>query len=203
MAEKQEKKPEEKAPAAAPAGEKPASGGLFKSMPVLVGVVMVVEAAVLFAGFKLLGGGPKVTHGAELTASEESEDGGHGGHGAEGEAGAAKVDKKKLVELQVAELKAPNKMTGRTFLYDVSIFVVTKGEHKDSVEQSIKDRDATIKDRIRTIIAQTNPDRLGGGSEPGLETLRRQIRYQLEELLGEGMIEEVLVPRCIPYRTEF
>ena len=46
-------------------------------------------------------------------------------------------------------------------------------------------------------------EKLGGGSEPGLETLRRQMKHQLDEIIGEGMIEEVLIPRCIPYRQDF
>jgi len=60
-----------------------------------------------------------------------------------------------------------------------------------------------IKDRIRTIIAQSDPEKLGGGSEPGLETLRRQVKYQLDEIVGEKIVDEVLVPRCIPFRTDY
>jgi flagellar basal body-associated protein FliL len=60
-----------------------------------------------------------------------------------------------------------------------------------------------IKDRVRTIIAQSDPDKLIGGAEPGLETLRRQVKYQLDEIIGEGLIDEVLVPKCIPFRTDF
>ena len=105
--------------------------------------------------------------------------------------------------MAVLEFKAPNKQTGRTFLYDVSIFAVAKADHQKAVEETIKAREATIKDRIRTIIAQSDPDKLGGGSEPGLETLRRQVKYQLDELVGEGMINEVLIPRCIPYRVDY
>ena len=60
-----------------------------------------------------------------------------------------------------------------------------------------------ITDRVRTIIAQSDPEKLGGGSEPGLETLRRQVKYQLDEIVGEGVVEEVLVPRCIPFRTDY
>jgi flagellar basal body-associated protein FliL len=60
-----------------------------------------------------------------------------------------------------------------------------------------------IQDRIRTIIAQSDPEKLSGGSEPGLETLRRQVKYQLDEIIGDGMIDEVLVPRCIPFRTDY
>jgi flagellar basal body-associated protein FliL len=96
-------------------------------------------------------------------------------------------------------------MSGRTFLYDISIYAVVKGENMKTVTEKLKEREALIKDRVRTIIAQSDPEKLGGGSEPGLETLRRQVKYQLDEMLGgkEGLIEEVLVPRCIPFRTDY
>jgi hypothetical protein len=170
---------------------------------------MLIEAAVLFAGFKMLGGGaPKVAPGAELSDGKGEEGGGEeggGGHG-DGHGGGEKpkkVDKKKLIEVQVVDFKAPNKVSGRTLLFDVSFVVQTKGENEEKVKGAIKDREALIKDRVRTIIAQTDPEKLVGSSEPGLETLRRQVKYQLDMIIGDGLIEEVLVPRCIPIRTDF
>ena len=201
-------KPDKKLYASPPGGEKAAAakGGLLAKTPVLLGAVMVLEAAVLLAGFKLLGGGPQHAAGAELTTSEEGET--HGdGHGGKGETkgkGKGKAgDRKKAVELNVLDFKAPNKVNGRTFLYDVSIFVVCKSEHEKQVKETLKEREALIKDRVRTIIAQSDPEKLVGGSEPGLETLRRQVKYQLDTIIGEGMIEEVLVPKCIPFRTDY
>lgn len=202
MAEKQEKKHEAApAPAAAPAEKKEsAKGGLLSKTPVLMGGVMIIEAVVLFAGIKFLGGGGShPAQGAELTTTE----GGESAHGEGGEGAATPVDKKKTVEINLIDFKAPNRLTGRLFLYDVSIFVVTKGEFADKLKQMIKDREALIKDRVRTIIAQSDPEKLGGGGEPGLETLRRQVKYQLDEIIGEGMIEEVLIPRCTPFRADF
>ena len=195
MADKTEKKPEggsgggRPAPAAAAPPEK--SGGLLTKLPVLLTGVMVIEAVVLFAGFKLLGGKPQRASGAELVAEGEHA----------GDKGAA--DKRKTVEVQVVEFKAPNKANGRTFLYDVSIYVVTKAEFEQRVRDTFKDKGALIQDRIRTIIAESDPEKLGGGSEPGLETLRRQVKYQLDEIVGDGLIDEVLVPRCIPFRTDY
>jgi len=195
MAEKSEKKPE-----AAPAADKPAAkAGVMSRTPVMLGAVMLLEAVVLFAGFKVLGGNPSSAAGAELTTSETDEGHGDGHGGKPGKAG----DKKKPVELLVLDFKAPNKTSGRTFLYDVAIYVVTKSEHEAKVKDTLKEREALIKDRIRTIIAQSDPEKLTGGSEPGLETLRRQVKYQLDLILGEGVIEEVLVPKCIPFRTDF
>jgi flagellar basal body-associated protein FliL len=222
MAEESKKKSDAAAAAAGAAhdkgGDKKESakggGGLLSKTPVLMGGVMLIEAVVLFAGFKFLGGGaPKAAAGAELVAEEAAPAGGEHsaeGGGKEGEAGnkgaggsGAKIDRKKSVEVQVLDFRAPNKQSGRTFLYDVTISAVTKSEFKDRVEGTIKEREALIKDRVRTIIAQSDPEKLGGASEPGLETLRRQVKYQLDEIVGEGMIDEVLVPRCIPFRTDY
>lgn len=221
MAEKAEKKPDAASPKgeAAPAAdkkhdEKKGGGGFLAKTPVLLGGVMIIEAAVLFAGFKFLGGSkPDAAVGAELLDpnAEHGEDaeGGHGGSGhgtAAGDHGSGEkkpVNKKKMVEIPVVEFRAPNKMSGRTFLYDVSIKLMTKGLNEEKVATAIKEREALIKDRVRTIIAQSDPEKLGGGSEPGLETLKRQVKYQLDEIVGEGMIDEVLVERCIPFRADF
>src|SRR5438552_2881029 len=125
---------EEKKSAAGAGGGGGGAGGLLKSTPMLLGGVMVMEAAVLFAGFKMFNGAPKSAHGSEIGSDEEGE---HGdGHG-----GAVKGEKKKVVELNVLEFKAPNKLSGRLFLYDVSVYVTVKTEFKERVEAAFKDRE--------------------------------------------------------------
>jgi flagellar basal body-associated protein FliL len=200
MAEKPDKKSEASSAGAAGDRAAAAKGGLMAKTPMLLGVVMVLEAVVLFAGFKILGGGPQHAAGAELSTSEDGDPHGSGKGKGDGKGGERKP---KSVELTVLDFKAPNKVNGRTFLYDVSIFVVCKSDYEKQVKETLKDREALIKDRVRTIIAQSDPEKLVGGSEPGLETLRRQVKYQLDTIVGEGMIEEVLVPKCIPYRTDY
>ncbi|HSU69150.1 MAG TPA: hypothetical protein VLJ39_19860 [Tepidisphaeraceae bacterium] len=190
MAEKAEKKPEAAAPAEAPAKPAKSGGGLFTKLPVLLGGVMVLEAAVLFGGFKLFGSKPQPAAGAVLAEAGEG-----------GEKGA--TAKGKTVEVQVVDTKALNRANGHTFLYDVSIFVVVKSDDEQKVTDTFKSGKALIEDRIRTIIGESDPEKLGGGSEPGLETLRRQVKYQLDRIVGDGMIQEVLVPRCIPFRTDY
>ena len=150
---------------------------------------MLMEAVVLFAGFKFLGSKPAPAAAIELAAEGD---------------GHAKGDQKgKTAEVQVVEFKALNRASGRTFLYDVSIYVVVKSEQEQRVKDIFKDKKALIEDRIRTIIAESDPEKLGGGAEPGLETLRRQVKYHLDEIVGDGVVDEVLVPRCIPFRTDY
>jgi len=205
MAEKAEKKPDAKD------GEKHddkkkggGMGALLGKTPVILGGIMVIEAIVLFAGFKFLSsGGPQQASGADLTTEASAATDAHGKPTGDGKDGEVKFDPKKQVELLVVEFRAQNKQSGRTFIYDLSIYLMTRGEHEEKAKTTIKDREAQIKDRIRTIVAQSDADKLGGGSEPGLETLRRQVKYQLDEIMGEGVVEEVLIPRCIPIRSDF
>jgi flagellar basal body-associated protein FliL len=194
MAEKAEKKSDAAAAPAAQAGasggdahgkgDKKKVGGLLTKTPVLLGGVMLIEAAVLFAGFKMLGGSsPKPAPGAELAEGKGEEGAEEGGGHDDGHGGGdkpKKSDKRKTIEIQVVDFKAPNKVSGRTFLFEVSIFATAKGVNEEQVKAAIKDREALIKDRIRTIIAQADPEKLVGASEPGLETLRRQVKYQLD-----------------------
>jgi flagellar basal body-associated protein FliL len=209
MAEEAKKKSDAAAAAAASdkkkddAGKAAGAGGLLTKTPVLLAGVMILEAAVLFAGFKFLGSGPKVSAGAELIADAHGGGGDKGGEHGDGGKSTGPTDKKTPVEINVVEFRAPNKQSGRTFVYDVSIFAVAKQENEEKVKGAIDKRSRLIQDRVRTIIAQSDPEKLGGGSEPGLETLRRQVKYQLDEIVGEGLIEEVLVPRCIPFRADY
>lgn len=200
MADKDEKK-DRKPEAATDKHDEKKPAGLLTKTPVLIGGVMLVEAVVLFAGFKfLMGGSPSTATGATLVEEGHGEgDDGHGG----ASTGGASTDKSRLVEVPLLDMRAPNKRDGRTFLYQVKIVVVTRAGNEEKVKTLIKEREALIRDRVRTIIAQSDPDRLGGGKEPGLETLRRQVKHQLDEIIGEGVVEEVLVPDCIPFRTDF
>lgn len=205
----EEKKESKPAPAKDGADKADAQGGkakgggimgLLTKTPVMLGGVMMLEAVVLFAGFKIMGGGtPTVVVGADLVTVDKA---GGDTHGKEGHTAAAPGDLSKFAEVLLAEIKAPNKSTGRAYMFDVAIYAVTSKEHEEQVKATIKSREALIKDRVRTIIAQSDPEKLGGQAEPGLETLRRQVKHQLEEIIGEGLVEEVLVPRCNGFRTD-
>lgn len=175
---------------------------IWTKLPVLLGGVMVVEAAVLFGLFKVLGGSPKPAAAETELATGEAGHGEAGGHGGGGHGGATSRPSGALAELEVTAFRAPNMQGGRRLIYDVAIFAAVKEANKEKVEATLKARKATVEDRVRTIIAQSEPDKLGGGVEPGLETLRRQVKFQLEEIVGEGLIEEILIPRCIPFRGD-
>ena len=104
----------------------------------------------------------------------------------------------KFVEVDLVKGKLPNNIGGRLFTYDLQIVAKVNEKDKAKATELFAARDAETRDRIRTIIASSDPKSLG---EPGLETLRRQIAYQLEQDLGKDgkdLVKEVLIPKCTP-----
>jgi flagellar basal body-associated protein FliL len=187
MAEKAEKKPDAGGTGHGPANEnKGKGGGLLANTPVLLGGAMLIEAAVLFAGFKFLGGSPKPASADFIDPTGT----------------AAKPPDKKTAEVQVLDFRAPNRAGGRELLFDVSISIIVKADDEQQVKAIIADSADLIEDRVRTIIAETDPNKLLGVSEPGLDTLKRQVKYQLDDIVGDGVIQEVLIGRCIPYPAD-
>jgi flagellar basal body-associated protein FliL len=180
---------------------------MLTKLPVLIGGVMVIEAAVLLVAAKFIfGSAPAPATGAELHGEEKA--GAHGeeagGHGEEG-----KEPKKERAEIVLAELRAPNKISGRTFLFDVAIYASVKGDNEEKAKSAIEQRKALISDSVRTIIAQSDPEKLNGAKDPGLQMLRRQVKFRLEEILQDDkslpkdMILDVYVPKCTPFRADF
>src|SRR5688500_19798570 len=101
MADKSHDKRPEPAPAPS-GGDKKASGGLLQKTPVVMGAVMIVEAFVLFAGFKILGGSPKQAVAIELSTGEK---------GVDGKGIDAGSNKRKLIEINIVDFKADRKST--------------------------------------------------------------------------------------------
>jgi flagellar basal body-associated protein FliL len=118
---------------------------------------------------------------------------------AEQPATAAAVATERDVEVKLIDAKLPNSLSGRTWLYDLAVVAKVAEKNKEKVTSLFAERESQIRDRVRTIVASSDPKAL---AEPGLETVRRQISYQLEQDLGKDLIKEVLIPKCTPIRTE-
>lgn len=171
---------------AAPAAEKPVAPR--KRLPmtlILIVVIALVEAVIFFVIFKAMGGGPQTTHGDET-----------GTHAAEG---APAVEHPTSVEIElVNRFRVPNSVQGKTMLYDVDIVVKVSGARKDAVEKLKTERQGEILDAVAAIIRNLDPREL---NEPDLKTLRFQIRRALSEIADDReLIQQVLVPRCVPMR---
>lgn len=165
----------------------------FMMLGILV-AVMLVEGGGIYFAVKFFGGGPVDAAAAGLTPTAGTGEG-HGGdaHGAPAVAQSA--------ELPVTKFKAPNLKTGRLYLYEIEIYARTSQEKAEDLKKRLEANKATIDDRLNRVIRSSEPQDL---QEDGLETLRRQIRHELSQVVGdEKMIEEILIPKCTPFKVDY
>lgn len=149
----------------------------------IVGGLMILEGAGIFVAMKFLGADPDPTVGMEQALVpttkpwEESQ------------------------EIPVAKVRVLNSNGARAMLYNVRVVVRVHHENLTRVEEFVKGRAGTVEDTIGRVIRSADERHL---AEPGLETLKRQVRHELGKLLGdEELIEQVLIPDCMPMPTGF
>lgn len=112
----------------------------------------------------------------------------------------AAEQKEELSEEMLLRAKVPNRRTGRLYLYDIEVSVICSKENGPMVQEITSRNEARIRDALYTIIAKADPEFL---DEPDRQTLKRQIEAALEDIYGEGMIKEVLIPDLTPYRGDY
>lgn len=170
---------------AAEGGEEKKKG--LPLIPIIaVASVLLLEAVVIVALF-MFSGGPsevKAEPGVidELAALEEP------------------------AEVLVLAGKFQNTKSGRSFMYDTEIYVVTKQKHFDFMEEKKEQMQASITKDITTIFRRAEPSHL---REQELATLTRQVTAALEERFGndaesdEPYVQEVLITKCMEFASDY
>ena len=161
--------------------ESPARKGRMLIVAVFSGA-MIIEGVAIFAAMKMFGHEPDPTVGMEVAHSTTKpwED---------------------STELPVASLRVPNSNGARTMLYSVKVVARVNGKERDKVKEFLEKRKSTIEDTLSRVIRSAEEKDL---AEPGLETMKRKFRFELNALVGdEQLIEQVLIPECMPIPAGF
>ncbi len=173
----QDKEKQREATEAKPAGGRKGKLVIFG----VVGGVMLIEAAAILLVSRFLGG-PSSSH-AGVT-------------GLPGEAPATVADK----EIVVSSFRAMNDRTGHNIIYDVKVYARVNGNKAETVQKLFEEKKASIEDRMAKVIRAADPQYF---REPGLDTLRRQIKYELDRVVGDGeMLQEVIIPSLMWYNAD-
>ncbi|HWL95144.1 MAG TPA: hypothetical protein VNT79_16615 [Phycisphaerae bacterium] len=166
-----------------PAGGSPAKKPKSYATIGMVGGLMLIEGVGIFFAMKFFGAEPDPTVGMEHLEVTTQPFG----------------DSK---EIEVARVRVQNANGAKPMLYSVTIGIKVPADKESTIsEDFLKNRKATVTDVISRIIRSADGAHLG---EPGLETLKRKIHFELGELLGEKeVIEEVLIPEFTPVPMGF
>lgn len=144
----------------------------------IVAVVMVLEGAAA-VGFVILSGRGASTAVASIEGEQLAE-------------------QEKTLEIELVGDRFQNLASGQAWTWNVEIVLQVKKKHEQRVRSELERRKAEITEGVSLIIRRSAHSHL---TEPGLETLHRQVSAYLAEVFGmspEGspFVERVLIPKC-------
>ena len=178
-AEKEQRKDEQSEEKAAPFTNR--NRNLMTAL--VVGGLMLLEGVGIFVAVKFMGGGPDTMHAGQ-GVGDESDGGG----------------KLSSSEVRVTDFMAINDVSGRVFVYQLSVYAEIDAEESQKIEDMIESRQNAIDDSFSKVIRGSDPKYL---DEPGLETLRRQFKHELGRILGdESHIKTILFPEFKKSRAD-
>lgn len=174
MADKEKPKAEAEAPAA------PAKKKGPPMLPIIVGVVMIVEGALVYLAATFMMGGS--SQAAPTALEGESED-----------------DGERLVEIPLIEDKFQNMSTGRVWQWQVELVLRVRQKNQERVTQEMERRTAELREGVSRIVRSAQDRHL---REPGLETVERQFTTYLNEVFGSDAngvprVEDVILAKFL------
>lgn len=172
----------------------PAASGSKKKVMIVVGALMLLEGVGVFAVMHLMRPAP-----ATASASEEMHTDGHGDEHGDGHGGGSMAATGEFAEIVIGPSDSVNARDGRAYVYHVEVSALVRVSKKDTAKMLVESRGGTIRDRIDTVLRNAEPKVL---SEPGLETLRRQLKSELDKISkDEKLVEEILITRFLKTRS--
>lgn len=172
----------------------------------VIGALMAVEGIAVFFAARMFGSAPT---SAEAALTEEGDahaapaaehgaaanDHGAASGSAGGEPGAGKAGAEQFSEIELAECRPSNKLTGKLVTFHLKVSVLVSAADHERAEAAAKTRLARIQDTINVVIRSAEPAQL---CEPGLETLRRRLKREFDKIFGdETLIKQVLIPQIL------
>ncbi len=152
----------------------------------VIGGLMLAEGAMIFGAMKFFGADPAPASAETVSAESDGADSDQGSPG-------------EIAEVVIAELDAYNNLSGRLYIYHLQVSAQVNPEQKEKIEALVLERAGTISDRINTVIRGIDPKHL---NEPRLETVRRQIKFELDKVFGDdSLILELLIPKLLQSRA--
>lgn len=112
---------------------------------------------------------------------------------AAGKAAVAPVDS--MSEIELADCRLHNNRTGKMILVRIRVSALVAAADTERVKALVEAKRSRIQDRVSSIVRSSEPKFL---NEPGLETIKRSLRFELGQILGDAdLIKEILVPELL------
>lgn len=100
-----------------------------------------------------------------------------------------------FAEVEVAECRPSNKMSGKLISFQLRVLVLVRQTELERVSALIEKREGRLRDRINFVVRNAELQHL---NEPGLETLKRGLKREFDRIFDDdSLVIEVLVPEIL------
>ena len=115
--------------------------------------------------------------------------------------GDTQIDQKEYAEVILAEsFNVDNYMGGKTRLViTMEVCAKVAKDQGEDFKGLVDSHKTEIKDAIRTLVASAQPDHI---KDPKLQVIKREIQTGVEKIVGEGVIQEILVSSWQSYTAD-
>ncbi len=149
----------------------------------IVSGVMVAEGGAVFMATRWLAPGPDPAAAAMNGSGEEA------------------PSEAQDVEIVIADFMAPNAKKGRVIVYEMKVAARVARGDLERLGVLLEAQRLTINDRLNNVVRAADPQIL---IEDGLETLKRQMRFEVNRVLNEeDLIRAILIPKMMPHRADY
>jgi flagellar basal body-associated protein FliL len=112
------------------------------------------------------------------------------GSGEDQEGGSAPLEG--TIEIKLADCRVSNRQGAKVSVVSIKVSGLFRTELGDKVKLCVEEMRSRIDDRVSFVLRGASQQTL---SEPGLQSLKRQLNHEFDRLLGEdGLLLEVLIP---------
>jgi flagellar basal body-associated protein FliL len=107
---------------------------------------------------------------------------------------------KDSAEIALADGNVDNYVSGRSFIrVTLEVHAKVKKEKQTQLNELVTAHKTEIRDRIRYLVSSSQPEDL---KDPKLQVVKRQIKSDIEKVVGDGLIEDILLPIWQLYTME-
>ena len=108
-------------------------------------------------------------------------------------------DQDQFAEIELAECRPSNTMTGRFITFHVRVSALVSSADLERAERLVRAKRARLEDGVNTVIRSADPKHL---NEPSLETIKRRLKHEFNGIFGdEQLIKRVLIPQLLQSRA--
>ncbi len=172
---------ENQAPEPQDSSQPAATKGRFKPI-IIVALLMLVEGVAIFALMSMITAPPEASVAAEDDGTAQD-----------------LLHLADEAEVELCEVDAFNRKEGRLYVYHIQLSALVAVQDVETINRFVEVRSASISDRVQVVIRAADPQHL---NDPSLETIKRQIKFELNNLLGsEELIRDILVAKLLQSRS--